>query len=142
MKNQIRSTCGSTNYATCINYESETNTKSELDVTDCLTIEDTTKDIYNQLEDINNESDLSALGNQCLAYTTVEGKIFVKNALLKMEEEICALKTRVTTLETTAICNLPIADCGIDTSCLALPCEEITTLGGLLNALIIKVCEV
>jgi len=85
---KIRHTCGSTTYAVCANYEGIVNSQSELSEESCLNLEETTSDIYNQLETILDNSDLSALGEQCLTYVEVEGKIFVKNALLKMEEEI------------------------------------------------------
>jgi hypothetical protein len=142
MKNcnqKIKATCGVTNFATCIYYENTINTDSELDDNTCLTIEETTQDIYNQLENL----DLSALGDLCLSYTTVGGKNIVKNVLLKFEEKICELSEKVNLLETTDICNKSITSCNLDLSCLdLLPCDTpINTLGDLLQAMINKICE-
>lgn len=137
--NKIKHTCtGNRNYATCIMYEGETNEHSPLK-DDCeLTIEETTQDIYNQLEEIN----LSELGG-CLEYVeTEEGKIIVKNVLLKHEQEICDLKNRIDELENRQICDFPISACGLDLDCLSLPCDDsIATIKDLFQALINKVCE-
>lgn len=138
---KIKQTCGSTVYATCTAFEGTPNSQSELANESCLDVNQTTQDLYDQLETVIDNSDLSELGQTCLSYTTVGGKIFVKNALLKMEEEICTLKAQVQTLQTTAICDMSLADCGLDLECLTLPCDnEINTLKDLLQALITKSC--
>ena len=142
--NKISHTCGTTNYSTCIHWEGNVNPQSELVGNTCLDQEIVTQDIYNQLEDIWNEIDLSELGNQCLEYVeTEEGKIVIKNVLLKFEEKICELEEKINTLETTDICNKSIASCNLDLSCLdLLPCDTpINTLGDLLQSLINKICE-
>ena len=134
---KIKATCGVTNFATCIYYESTINTDSELDDNTCLTIEETTQDIYNQLENL----DLSALGDLCLSYTTVGGKNIVKNVLLKFEEKICELSEKVNLLENRPLCEMPLGDC-VDTKCLVDACNEnISTVGQLLQALIDLNCE-
>ena len=122
---KIKHTCSSTNYATCIHYESSVNTDSEYDENDCLSIEETTQDIYNQLENL----DLSALGDLCLSYTTVGGKNIVKNVLLKFEEKICELEEKITELETVNICNQNIVPCNLDFGTLTTECgDQPTTL--------------
>ena len=129
---KIKHTCSSTNYATCIHYESSVNTDSEYDENDCLSIEETTQDIYNQLENL----DLSALGDLCLSYTTVGGKNIVKNVLLKFEEKICEYEERINLLENRPLCEMPLGDC-VDTKCLVDSCNEnISTVGQLLQALV------
>jgi hypothetical protein len=86
--NKIKSTCGTRIQAECVDWEGAVNTKSELEGEECLSISDTTQDIYTQLEEI----DLSALGESCLTYVETEaGKKIVKNVLLKFEEKICEL---------------------------------------------------
>ena len=138
--NKIKHTCSSTNYATCIQTEGEVNTDSELFGVECTNLQENLDDIYNQLENL----DLSALGDKCLEYVeTEEGKIIVKNVLLKHEDEICLLKNRVKQLEDRQLCDFPITAClpnGFD--CLALPCDtSITNLGQLLEAMITKICQ-
>jgi hypothetical protein len=140
--NRVKQTCGSINYATCISYETELPTFSELG--GCVSIEETTEELYNLVGEIKEEIDLSELGEKCLEYITDENnKVVVKNVLLKFEEKICELEEKVTELETTDICNKSITSCNLDLSCLdSLPCDTpINTLGDLLQAMINKICE-
>jgi hypothetical protein len=62
----------------------------------------------------------------------------IKDAVLRLEKEICELKDRVETLETTAICNADITHCtGLDLSSLDNGCAGgVTTLGQLLDYLL------
>lgn len=122
MKNcsKIKNTCGTRIVAECVDYESTVNTNSSLAESDCLTIEETTEDIYTQLEEIN----LSALGESCLTYVeTEDGKLIVKNVLLKMEEEICTLKTELETLKDNPLCNQKINSC-IDVTGMVDVCDN------------------
>lgn len=94
--------------AECVSYEGTTNTTSELSEDCSLSVSEAIQDIYTQLEEI----ELSELGDNCLEYVeTEEGKIIVKNVLLKFEEEICTLKEKVETLQNTAICETSISGC-------------------------------
>ena len=112
--NKVKHTCVEKNYATCVYYELEVPSISSLVDQECITLEETTEDQYNILVDVKSEIDLSSLGENCLTYIeTPEGKVVVKNVLLKYEQEICDLKNRVNTLETTAICDMNITDCGL-----------------------------
>ena len=136
--NKIKHTCSSTNYATCIHYESSVNTDSQYDENDCLSIEETTQDIYNQLENL----DLSALGELCLEYTQASGKNIVKNVLLKFEEEICNLKEELELVKNRQICDIPITECLPNLDCLTDACDNnITTLGEWMLAVQTKICE-
>ena len=92
--------------------------------------------------EIKEETDLSELGNQCLEYVeTEEGKIVVKNVLLKFEEKICELQERILELEERPLCSLPISDC-VNTLCLEDACNNtITTFGEWMNAVTVKICE-
>ncbi len=136
--NKVSHTCGNIVFADCTSYEGTVNTDSEFDENDCLSIEQTTQDIYNQLENL----DLSALGELCLTYVQVENKNIVKNVLLKFEEILCEHETRIEELENRQFCDIPVNECGLDFSCLELPCEaEIVTAQDLFQALINKVCE-
>lgn len=136
MKNcgsKIKHTCAEKNYATCIYYELEVPTFSSLVAQDCVTLEETTKDQYEILGDIKSEIDLSALGEACIEYD-VDPKT-VKSVLLQYEQEICDLKDRVNTLETTAICDMDITNC--DLTLPDNPCGgTFSTLGELLAYLV------
>lgn len=136
---RVKHTCGSTTYATCVNYEGTVNENSELADASCLDIEETTQDIYSQLEQLN----LSDLGKECLEYEKDDkNKIKLISVLLTYEKEICKLKEELETAKNTAFCELLIKDCGLDLKCLELPCEqEIATVRDLFQALIDKQCD-
>jgi hypothetical protein len=131
--NKVKHTCSEKNYATCVYYELEVPDFSSLVDQDCITLEETTEDQYNILEGIKSEIDLSALGQDCINYG-INPKT-VKSVLLKYEQEICDLKDRVNTLETTAICDMDITDCGLTLP--DNPCGgTFSTLGELLGYLL------
>ena len=52
--NSVKSTCGAIHQAECTEYQGEINEQSALNIDDCLTLADTTEDIYNQLETLSN----------------------------------------------------------------------------------------
>ena len=138
--NKIKHTCGSIVFAGCTSYEADLPEFSELE---CPSIEETTEELYNLVGEIKGETDLKDLGERCLEYVeTEEGKIIVKNVLLKHEDEICLLKNRVKQLEDRQLCDFSISCCGIDLKCLSLPCDtSIPNLGQLLEAMITKICQ-
>src|SRR5690606_13744263 len=109
---KIKNTCGSSKtYAPCVYYELDLPDFSTIEE-DCVTLEDTTSEIYNLIKDIREQLDLSDLGGDCLTYTLdSENRIVVKNALLKIEEKYCELEAKVVALENTNICDTPINDC-------------------------------
>lgn len=123
-------------YANCTSYEGIVNTDSSLTDEGCLTIEETTQDIYDQLEHLN----LSELGQKCLTYVEEDGKLYVNKVLLQLEQEICDLKTQLNTIQTTSVLNTVLV--GIDFQCLQGDCDnQIVTLQDLLNSIITKICN-
>jgi hypothetical protein len=131
--NKIKHTCSEKNYATCVYYELEVPSFSSLVNEECITLEETTEDQYNLIGGIKSEIDLSALGQDCINYG-INPKT-VKSVLLKYEQEICDLKTKVQTLETTAICDVNITNCGLTLP--DNPCGgTFSTLGELLGYLL------
>lgn len=144
--NKTKNTCGEKGYATCVYYEKAVPDFSELE--DCITLEETTEELYKIVKDLKEQVDLSALGNVdgCDVVYALDGddRIVVKNVLLKYEEEICALKAKVEELETKNISEMLIADWGLDfpEGCLTLPCDNsIATVKDLFQAIINKTCE-
>ena len=134
--NKIKNMCGEKTYATCTYYELEVPTFSALLNQDCITIEETTSDLYEAVGGVKSEIDLSSLGSLCLDYVQEGGKTIVKNALLKYEEEICNLKDRVNYLENEAICDKIITGC-VDLTGIVDACNtQISTLGELLQYLL------
>lgn len=139
--NKTKNTCGEKGYATCVYYEKAVPDFSELE--DCITLEETTEELYKIIKDLKEQVDLSALGEGCLTYVEDEqNRIVVKNVLLKYEEEICTLKDKVEELETKSISEMLIADWGLALDCLTLPCDNsIATVKDLFQAIINKTCE-
>lgn len=136
--NKVKNTCASKTFAICTSYEGTINSGSEYTDESCLSIEETTQDIYNQLEQL----DLSDLGESCLDYVEEDGKLLVKNVLLKYEQEICSLKEEVEELKNRPFCNQPITSCITDFSCLSLPCDNsIITVKDWMLAVQAKLCE-
>ncbi len=87
-------TCGVKQYAACVYYEGCCIPEwSELTDEDCVTLEETTTDIYHHLDLIYDNIDLSLLGDDCIDYEEEEpGVIKVREALKKFEELICNLQ--------------------------------------------------
>ena len=140
-KEKIKNTCGEKLYATCTYYELEVPSFSGLINEECYTLEETTEDLYNLIEEIKEDTELSELGESCLEYVVGSEKNTVKKVLLKYEEEICTLKEKVKTLEETAICDKNITEC-VDVSGLEDACSDpILSLGQLLTYLVTKVNE-
>lgn len=140
-RNKIEMTC-SKSYAACVEYQKVLPAFSNL--TSCASVEETIEELYEIGGDFKSEIELSALGNLGLTYILdADGKKIVKNVLLKYEQEISALKTKIETLENRQLCDIPITDCLSDFSCLELPCNNtIITLKDWMMAIQNKVCEI
>lgn len=132
--NKVKFSCGDQkNYAECIIYDDIVNSNSSLEEGNCNTVSEALVDIYEQLDVIDENSDLSALGNDCLTFADKK----IKTVLLKYEQEICLLKEKITELETTELCSRDITQCGINLTGLVDPCDApIQTLGQLLQFLV------
>ena len=132
--NQVKDTCGTSLLASCVRYESNTNATSTLKEDCALSIEETTEDIYKQL----NEIDLTTLGDKCLTYVTgIDNKTIVKNVLFKYEEEICQLKTKVGELQNTMFLNSSIVGGGLQVGALVDNCgNPPQTLKDILNIIL------
>ena len=140
MSNKIKNTCtGSLQQATCTEYQTELPSFSEL--SECVSIEETTEELYSLIGKIKTEIDLSELGERCLEYVEAGGKIFVKNVLLKLEEEICNQKEEIEELRNRKICDTPISECVTSFDCLVGACDNsIITLGDWMSAVQVKIC--
>ena len=136
--NKIKQTCDGGKPAECIDYEGTVNEQSSLVNDSCRTIEETTQDIYNQIDTMSTEG----LGELCLTYTMEGGKLLVKNVLKKYEEKICDLQTQLTNVHNTSFWNTPIQGSGLNLECLVTACNtNVTTVKELFQALITKSCQ-
>ena len=140
--NKLKHNCGIKTPSRCVFYDLDLPEFSKLNIlNDCITIEETTEDLYNLTDLILSSIDTKDLGKQCLTYKVSQNKykpseniIFIKDVLLKFEEEICSLKNNNKT-EVDIIKNL-------DFKCLQGPCDNnIDSLETLLQVLINEICN-
>lgn len=79
--NKVEHNCGSVLYATCTKYEGGVSDSSSL-VSQCRSVENTTQDIYNQLDVIDEKIDLSSLENDCITFSEPKTLLSVLTQLL------------------------------------------------------------
>lgn len=131
--NKLKYNCGTRTNARCVFYEGYLPEHSKLKDEDCVTIEETTDELYHTQEDILDSIDLSSLGKLCLEYDNSTDKLKVKEVLLAIEKEICKLKSASEENDNGSL--------NLDFKCLTSPCgEQITTLNELLQVLIDEIC--
>lgn len=136
--NKIKNTCGDSIKAECVDYEGEVNSQSELVNESCLSIEETTQDIYNQLEQI----DVTDI-EDCLDYEETEGKVLIKDAVKLQGAEICEIKNELENIRAEAFLDLNISDSGLDFLCLETECEtSVQTVRDWIQAVTNKICEI
>lgn len=105
---KIKYTCGQKQFAVCTYYETDVPEWSSLLEEDCVVIEETTEELYNEVTDIKDSLDNSELGDDCLDYPTQsDGSILQKDVNLVHEENICnILDTLSATKNDFSLCNL------------------------------------
>lgn len=142
-KTKLKHNCGIKTNARCVFYDLSLPETSKLKmVEDCLTVEETTEDLYNLVDYILESIDTSGLGEKCLTYKKSKSKynplvdvVYIKDVLLKLEDEICKLKEIKDVTLDDVLANLNF-------KCLTDPCDEnITTLTQLLQILIDEICK-
>ncbi len=105
-----KSTCGGLKTSSiCIVYEGDLPDWSELKemIPGCVSIEETTQEIYNKVSDIEKSLDTSNIGNECLSYAkNDDGKIVQSIINATFEKEICYLKN--SSSSSGGICNTPM----------------------------------
>lgn len=143
---KLSNSCGKRHNARCVDYEGQLHEHTELDDCNCHSVHDVLEDMGNALNDINEQIDLSALGDSCIEYEKDDkGRITVKEALKKLEECVCDLKDMVEDTDEDDCPNIfsqDISCLGLDFGCLTDPCgEQITNLKDLLQALITQSCD-
>lgn len=88
--NNRKYSCGEKISSICTIYDGELPEWSELNDEICVTIEETTEELYNQVADIKESLDTSNLGGSCLKYPNNED-IKQKDANLVFEKTLCDL---------------------------------------------------
>jgi hypothetical protein len=143
-KDKISNTCGKKINAKCVDYEGTLHEGTELEACDCHSVEAVIEDMNVAINNINDSINLEDLGDSCITYDKVEGKIQVIEALKKLEECVCDLKDKVNATDNSGcpeIYSSDISCLNLDFSCLVTPCgDQIENLGELLQALINQTC--
>lgn len=130
--------CGEKQFAVCVYYNGYLPEYSELEE-GCVTLEETTEELYENQEKILDSIDLSKLGKNCIDYSEFqEGEeLKVREALLAIETKFCELEDSGNDEES---CCLDITK--LDLKCLEDACDnQIDTQLKLIQALIDKVCN-
>lgn len=130
--------------ARCVLYEGYIPNYSKLLDEDCITLEETTEELYKNQEEILKSIDTSKLGKKCLDYSFFQedDKLKVKDVLLTFEKEICELKG-----EDTNCCNSNdnglINLSKLDYKCLDIEnsCNSNITITKLIQSMIDKICN-
>ena len=135
--NKIKCNCGTRQNARCVYYDGYLPKYSKLDE-DCVNIDETTEELYENQEKILDSIDLVKLGKECIDYSEFQenDSLKVKEAFLTFEKEICELKNKKN--EDSYSIDLD----KIDFKCLSDPCNNvIDSQLKLIQALIDKVCN-
>lgn len=122
--------------ARCVLYEGYIPNYSKLLDEDCITLEETTEELYKNQEEILKSIDTSKLGKKCLDYSEFQedDSLKVNEALLTIEEEICDLKNKLNSGSDESL--------ELDFKCLTGVCNnEIDSLKDLLQILINEICN-
>lgn len=131
--NKIKKTCTDSVYATCVDYQGEIGDNSKI-TSNCITVHDTTEDLYTLVDELFSKVDLSDVGNKCLPYL---GEKTLNKVILRYETEICELKSKISSLEEERLCDVSIEGCNFDLGDLTDSCNEpITTFKSLIQAML------
>lgn len=133
--NKIKCNCGTRQNARCVYYDGYLPKYSKLDE-ECVNIDETTEELYQNQEKILNSIDLTKLGEKCVDYSEFQEDevLKVNEALLTIEKEICNLKNITKDND-----NSPL---DLDFKCLVDPCDNtISSLNQLLQIIIDNICN-
>lgn len=137
--NKLKHNCGIKTPSRCVFYDLDLPEFSKLNIlNDCITIEETTEELYENQEKILDSIDLVKLGKECIDYSEFQenDSLKVKEAFLTFEKEICELKNK----KNENSCCIDLSK--IDFKCLSDPCNNIIDSQlKLIQALIDKVCN-
>jgi len=142
-KEKLKYTCGRRENARCVFYEIALPDWSSLLSEDCVTLEETTQELYKELSSMREFFDFDNLVEDCVSYVYEDvDNQKLSEVINPITQELCALQDAFQSQGENSICNVSISDCNIDTACLDDECATgLNTIGDLLQALIDKVCE-
>lgn len=113
---KVKNTCLDKYYATCVYYELDLPEISQLQ--DCVTLEETTQELYSFIEELKSELDFSQLETNCGDLT----ELSLKEILVAQQNKICELEQELG--EQPNLLDTPLTDCDIDLQGLVDVCGE------------------
>lgn len=139
--NKRKHSCGCTKQnAICVYYDGYLPEYSKLKEEGCVTLEETTEELYTKQEEILNDIDLKDIGKSCIDFRPYQEKVDklnVKEAIKGLEAEICNLKN----CKGGDLSNFDISK--IDPKCLDDKCNKsINSLETLLQKIIDELCNI
>lgn len=90
--NKIKQTCGTKNFATCIDYQGTVSENTTLNETECLGVQEVIEDLYTMVDIVKEEIDFSSLENNCITFTSPKTPLSV---ITQMYNKICELEAIV-----------------------------------------------
>lgn len=130
--NKIKNTCVDKQYATCVYYELDLPEISDLD-SSCVTIEETTEELYSFIEEVKTDISLEGIVTDCEDLS----ELSIKGIFELQQNKICELENELEDISNKNICDYSIEDCDLNLQDLVDICgEQPTTLGELLQVLI------
>lgn len=137
--NRPEHTCGDrSSNARCVFYDLQTPEYSKLSDNDCVTLKDTTEDLYNLVDWTKESVDLKDADLKGLDVEEVDDTYF-KGSRILLKDVVLALISQVSELKNEETSDDSLE---LDFKCLTSPCGgAISNLRELLQALINEVCE-
>lgn len=89
----ITDSCGDRYYATCTFYQTELPEWSSLSTQNCVTLEETTEELYEEITDIKDELDNSELTGGCINFLSEDPK--QKDVNIAFQEKICEISEQL-----------------------------------------------
>lgn len=140
---KLTSTCVR-NYATCVSYEGYIPEISDLSKAVCVSLDDTTEDIYKFIEKFHIALSTDTFDDYCIEFdTNDEGEITQREVNLGLILKVCELESLIEALgggESIDMSKLDLDSCDLNLTDFVDACgESITSVCGLLQALVDKV---
>jgi len=135
-----KNTCGRKHNSLCVQYDGYISEHSELNDESCISIEETTEDLYHITDNIYSDIYLGNLSNSCINYDEDEYRnVKVNEAIVKHRDILCELLEKDKEVN-----EINISDWNLNTDCLVIDggCRNEYSLRDVIQSLIDKVCSI
>lgn len=139
---KIKFSCGTRTPSTCVFYDIEIPEFSNLKTEQCVTIEETTEDLYKLIASLRESTDMTLFEKKCLdidkkqdSYTE-ENVFLIKDVIQALQDKVCNPE------ESSDHDNIEFILQNLDYNCLVLPCDtKPKNLFQFFQLLIDKICN-